>query len=257
MKKRAFIVAIVLLLFFVSAFSVFAAPVGMDLEVKPSREKTPGLGGKTAGARATENFFLHATQGKGEKKENFKGVVATVGDSDLAVTLADGSTVPFALTEDTRISIPTLGKTATAANLLVGMQVNVRAEKGDAGLYIALSVSATPGKPTKVHQVGVVIAYQMGVSISIEASDGNSYTFTLSEDAKILPSDRIDQLKVGSRVTIISPRDVVGGESIAAGIVIHPDGTGADGEMEQEKPPKSEGSSTPEALTVPEESATP
>jgi hypothetical protein len=238
-KKMIFISITLIGLFFLSAFSVYASPVHPGQDTKPSQDKTPG-------AQATANAILHASQGKGQggKKANFKGVIVSASATDLTITLADGTSASFALTPDTRISVPTLGKSATFAELLPGLQVHVRAQKDDGGLYTALSVSVTPGKPIKVHRVGIVNDYQPGVSITIQAKDGNLYTFTLTPDTKILPADRTDQLIVGARVTIISPRDVATGQSVAAGIVVHPT-TGTAEEPETVESPEPEESPAP------------
>ena len=82
--------------------------------------------------------------------------------------------------------------------------------------------SSRPGKPPKVHRVGIVTAYTPGTSITIQAKNGMTYTFTLTESAKILPLERTNQLTVGRRVTIIAPRDVTSGGWRALGIVVHP-----------------------------------
>jgi hypothetical protein len=71
--------------------------------------------------------------------------------------------------------------------------------------------------------VGVVTAYTAGQSITIQAKDGASYTFALNAEIKLLPPERADKLTIGSRVTIIAPRDPASGGVTVLGIVIHPD----------------------------------
>ena len=153
--------------------------------------------------------------------------IACVFRSDIVTCINcrcnnNGISASFIITLDTRINIPTLGKFVTFADLLTGLQVHIRAQQDDGGLYTALSVIVTPGKPTRIHRVGVVTDYQPGVSITIQANDGNLYLFTLTPDTKILPAAWVDQLVVEARVTIISPRSVTTGQSIATGIVVHP-----------------------------------
>ena len=80
-----------------------------------------------------------------------------------------------------------------------------------------------PGKPEKIHRVGVVTVYEAGKTITIEGKDGELYTFELSDTTKILPEERVDQLVVGAKVTIISRRDPTGGPLAAQGIVVHPE----------------------------------
>jgi hypothetical protein len=88
-------------------------------------------------------------------------------------------------------------------------------------------VLAIPGQPVRTHRVGWVSANTPGTSIVIQGSDGNLYTFTLTADTKILPAERVNQLAVGARVTIIAPRLPSASGWTAAGIVLHPAGTGS------------------------------
>lgn len=87
--------------------------------------------------------------------------------------------------------------------------------------------AAAPGQPTFQHVVGWVTEYSEGSSITILGHDGNTYTFALSEDTKILPKGRADELEIGSRVTIIAPRLPASADWSALGIVVHPAGSGA------------------------------
>lgn len=210
------VIGLLLLSSFLSVFTVKAEA----MELKPP-DKTPG-------AKATEKAIQRAIEGKGngngKQKANYQGTIAAVSETSLDLTLADATVVTFTLNAETQIKIPTLGKSATMADLVVGAQAKVRAQK-DGDILIALSISTVPGKPVKIHRVGIVTAYEAGVSITIQGKDGDPCTFLLSEETKILPADRAEELKIGSLVTIISPRDVAGGQLLAAGIVVHPEGT--------------------------------
>jgi hypothetical protein len=79
-----------------------------------------------------------------------------------------------------------------------------------------------PGKPNKVHRVGIVTEYTEGSSITIQDKDGNTFTFAITSETKLLPAERAETLEVGSRVTIIAPRDPASGGVKVKGIVIHP-----------------------------------
>jgi len=92
-----------------------------------------------------------------------------------------------------------------------------------AGDFTAVKVQVVPGKPEKIHRVGVVTEYVAGEKIVIEGKDGLPYEFKLSVDTKILPEERVDLLIVGAKVTIISRRDPTGGPLAAQGIVVHPE----------------------------------
>lgn len=160
---------------------------------------------------------------KGGNKANYRGVVASVGDSNLTITLKDGSSVSFLLNADTRIQIPGL-RDATPGDLSVGGNVMVQAVKGSTDELTARHVVFIPGKPSPVHRVGIVSDYQPGVSITIlDKKDNSPSTFTLDAETKILPADRADQLAAGTLVTIISRRDVTGAAPSAFGIVVHPE----------------------------------
>lgn len=228
MNKRWIVYTLILLLIvFFGASQALASPVDA-----PVAKKTPG---KTPGAQATERAIERAADqaeddqddngnGNGKTKGkpvNLKGILVSVDAESLEVKLSDDTTVTVGITDETRIHVPTK-KDATIEDLLPGVQVGVQARQDEDGLLIAKNITVIPGKPTKIHRVGTVVEYLDGKSITIEAKDGESYTFAITEDTKILPASRADELEEGARVTIIAPRDVTGGEPTAMGIVIHP-----------------------------------
>jgi hypothetical protein len=176
---------------------------------------------KPAATKATKE--KRAAKTPKPKKMSYSGEVIAVSEANLTIKTKDGEEISFHLSEDTTVKIPTLGKDATLADINIGVRALVRALKENDGSLTAVSISVSPGKPLPKHHVGVVTAYEPGVSITIEAHDGNEYTFLITEDTKLLPPERADELAVGRRVTIISPRDVTGGPFTAKGIVIHPE----------------------------------
>ncbi len=248
---------LVLGLFF-SATSVFAGTSAPAAEAKPTQSQ--GQGGKptdvgsgkpekTPGAKATDKAVERATEGKGKlkgKRVTYKGKVAAVSAGSLSLTLADGSTLAFTLTADTTVKIPTVSQ-ATTADINVGVQAMVQAQSDSGGALTALRISVVPGKPQKISRVGTVTAYSPGASITIEDKNGDSFTFELTVDTKILPAERASELAVGRRVTIISRRDVTGGPLTAQGVVVHPEGTGGTGTPE----------GTPTETATPTETPTP
>jgi hypothetical protein len=182
-----------------------------------NEKKTPGA---QATANAEDKDNKQADKPKG-KHENFKGTVAAVDSASITLTLRDGSSVTVGLTADTRIKFA--GPKASAPQgIEVGMNAMVQAIRDESGNLTARSVMVIPGKPTKIHRVGIVTAYTPGVSITIQDKDGNEFTFTLTGETKLLPAERASQLAVGSRVTIIAPRDPASGGVTVKGIVIHP-----------------------------------
>lgn len=155
---------------------------------------------------------------------NYKGVIAAVDATGMTLTLRDGSTLAFTFDAQTVFKIPTLGRDGTAADLLIGMQVNVKASMMDSGSLLATKVIVVPARPVHFHRVGQVTEYTAGTSISILAHDGQTYTFQLAADVRILPAELADTLAVGSWVTVIASRDATQVEPVAAAIVIHPVG---------------------------------
>jgi len=182
---------------------------------------------------------IEQAEKKTGKKVHFRGVVTEVLESSFTLDIG-GTLITFMVDEMTQIKIPTLNGTAELADLNVGVKASVQAvemtleeppeqsegegevQQGEVGAYLALKVLVIPGKPVRIHHVGVVTNYQPGVSITIQAKDMQLYTFLLTETTKILPTEREEELVVGVFVTIISRRDPTGGPLTAQGIVIHP-----------------------------------
>lgn len=224
---------------------------GRDLPVvkkTPEPKTPPGLEKKAtleaekelrASVKATQQAdkLAERLEKKAGKKVHFRGVVSEVGDGSFVLDVG-GTMITFMVNDDTQIKIPTLGKDADLSMLNLGVKASVQAvemvaespAEGEAvlqqeegtGEYLALKVQVIPGKPVRIHRVGVVTNYQAGVSITIQAKDMQLYTFLLTETTKILPLERQADLQVGVWVTIISRRDPTGGPLTAQGIVIHP-----------------------------------
>lgn len=173
----------------------------------------------TPGAKATEKASGRADKLTG-KPEHYKGTITNVAADTLTLD-ASGTSVTVGLTTDTRIHVPGGGALQT------GQTVMVLARRDQNNNLVASGVQVIPGKPAIAHRVGIVTAYTLGASISIRAHDGNTYTFALSADTKILPAGRADQLAIGALVTIIAPRNPAVQGLTASGIVVHPAGSGA------------------------------
>ena len=218
MKRILSILAIFIMIFM----------LGLTTQLVAAGDKPPPVK-KTPGWKLTEKVGDSLLPDKAGKKVHYRGLITSVNASSLSINLADGSSLVLILDAESQVKIPTLGKDGTAADLLPGMQVTVQAQMQDTGLVVR-KLMVIPGKPSRIHRVGEVTAYIPGDTISILARDGETYTFKLAAEVKILPDERTDQLQVGAWVTIIAPRDVTQLESIAYGIVIHPAASGDDGE---------------------------
>jgi hypothetical protein len=196
---------------------------GLYSELAAPKTRTPKATREVVTKTPKSTRTARPTKTAKPQKVNFSGEVLAVGDAGLTIKTKSGEEVSFAVTADTTVKIPSLGKDGTLADIQVGVRTLVRAIKEEDGTYTALQISVSPGKPAPKHHVGEVTAYEAGASITIRAHDGNEYTFLITEETKILPAERAEDLAVGRRVTIISPRDVTGGPFTAAGIVVHPE----------------------------------
>jgi hypothetical protein len=207
---RIFLFGPLIIAFFAAVSQVLASPAA-------DPKQTPG-------AKATEKAIEHATKQPGGPKgkpENYRGQILDIGPGSLTLTLSDGSSVTVGLAAETRIKIPAQ-KGVSLAALQPGMNVMVQARRAPDGALTARTVMVIPGKPTRVHRVGTVTAYSPGDSISIQAHDGQTHTFALAADLKILPPERSGELAVGARVTIIAPRVPGSLTWTARGVVVHP-----------------------------------
>jgi hypothetical protein len=202
-KKFVWISLVVMIALLISSIGVLAAA--------PSDKPTPGAQSENSqGNKGAKNG----------KVQNFKGIVTAKSGSELTLTLKDGSVVTLGLNEDTKVKIPSM-KNVTLEDIPLESQTAVQARADQTGALVARKIQVIPGKPTKIHRVGVVTAYTPGNSITIQAKDGGTTQFSLNADTKILPKKRAESLAVGDSVTIISRRNLTGGTPAAQGVVIH------------------------------------
>ena len=230
------ILALTLSLFLLTQ-SLANPAISVQAKKPPAASKTPGAKAtqkaedraeKTPGAKATEKADQHATRQAGKshgKHQNFKGAIRSVDASSITLELKDGASVTISLNEETSIKMPGQ-KEASLDSLQVGVTCMVQAIGDSDEALTARTVMVIPSKPSHAHHVGWVMAYTPGASITIQAHDGASYTFALAAEVKILPAERAGELAIGSRVTVIAPRNLSGSVLTAAGIVVHPAGSG-------------------------------
>jgi len=189
-----------------------------------SGNSNPQASQNTPGAKATEKAIERATEQAGNpngKHENFRGIVSAIDSTSVTLTLRDGSSVTVGMNADTRLKFPGL-KNSTPSAIQPGMNAMVQAIRDQDDNLIARAVMVIPGKPSKIHRVGIVIEYTANNSITIQDEHGNTYTFVIVGETKLLPAERAQTLAVGSRVTIIAPRAPATGGVTVKGIVIHP-----------------------------------
>lgn len=210
MKKTismSLIVILCLAVFFSQAFASSGSPKPKHL---PNLDETPEV--ETADEQGPDKANQHPG-----RKYNFKGEVTSFTGGVLVITGKHGGTTRVDDNTEIKVSGPEGGPTG----IQVGQQVMAQSTKTESG-FLALRVHIFPTKPAHVHRVGVVTDYQPGVSITIQGNKGSS-TFKIAPDVQILPAERADQLKVGARVTIVSPEDTTDQALTATGIVVHPE----------------------------------
>jgi uncharacterized protein YdeI (BOF family) len=216
-KYRVLLCLILCMTLLLATTQVLAGPASPQ-----GGQHTPGP--NTPGAKATAKANERATEQAGNphgKHENFKGTVSAVDSTSITLTLRDGSSITIGLSADTRMKFPG-PKNSAPASIQPGVNAMVQAIRDQGGNLIARAVMVIPGKPSKIHRVGIVTAYTADSSITIQDKDGNTYTFSITAETKLLPAKRAGTLAVGSRVTIIAPRDPATGGVTVKGIVIHP-----------------------------------
>jgi Domain of unknown function (DUF5666) len=225
---------VVLVIFSMAANSVLAAPSGSSSDApqakptqRPHGKPTDAPSGEDGlskqDAQATQRAERAAERERRHHRVHFRGSVTAVDAASISLDTDQGG-MTFTINEETRINLPT-SRDAGAADINVGSQAAVLAIQEEDDSFTALSIQVVPSKPVHIHHVGVVTEYIEGVSITIEATDGDLITFLIGEDFKILPEERADTLAAGQRVTIIARRDPAGGELTAQGVVIHPETT--------------------------------
>ena len=218
--RASLFVFVAFALLFVST-QAFAEPAKLPAANTPGANETQKAeGNATKQAEKLNNQANQAGKPKG-KHEHFKGTVAAVNSGSVTLTLRDGSSVTIGLTADTRIKFPG-HKDSAPTSVQPGMTVNVQAIRDENDQLVARMMLVIPGKPSKIHRVGIVTAYTAGTSITIQDKAGNTYTFAITGEIKLLPPERAGELAVGSRVTIIAPRDPASGGVTLKGIVVHP-----------------------------------
>src|SRR5258706_7697120 len=159
-KHRVLLVLTLGLILLLATTQAFASPLNAP-DAKGTPVHTPGA---PATEKANDNATKQADHPHG-KHENFKGTVTSVDSGSLTLTLRDGSSVTVGLTSDTQMKFPG-PKDSAPTSIQNGMTVNVQAIRDQSNNLVALRVLVIPGKPTKIHRVGIVTAYTAGGSIT-------------------------------------------------------------------------------------------
>jgi len=148
--------------------------------------------------------------------------VQALDTATLTLTLRDGSTALVLLSGNTRVFAVGAEGGPRPATLAAGQSVMVRAMRDANDSLTARAILVTPSQPVRIHLIGTVTAYAPGASITIQALDGKSYTLSITRKTSILPPELAASLAIGSRVTILAPREPLGGQMVALGIAVLP-----------------------------------
>jgi ribosomal protein L21E len=146
-----------------------------------------------------------------KKYHSFVGNITSVSDNSLVVTTRNG-TVTIAVNSETKCKVPGVAN-ATLENFDVGDRVAILAVEVttvSAVENVALHVILIPGRPIYIHRVGTIESYQAGASITLKDRKGESSTFIVTGDTKIIfkkGATNNTEPKVGDRATVIARRD--------------------------------------------------
>lgn len=143
------------------------------------------------------------------KHHSFVGTIKSKAADSFVVTTKKQGDVTIKVNSETKDKVPGV-KNATLANFKGGDKVAVLAVEVTAGNIVenmALHVNLIPGKPTYIHRVGTIEAYQAGTSITLKDKKGESSTFIITSDTKISFKKGATEVKVGDRATVSARRD--------------------------------------------------
>ena len=222
MKKilRTFLVATVCTIF-ITAMTAFTGSANY-LTANANLLSTPlGKIGLNLTGNAAGNGSQNSSPAQGTL--DLTGLVKSVSPDQVTLTLGDGSDVVVQLGSAAQAQVSANGLGTTLSNLLTNQQVNILAHTGTNQSLIADNIQVVADASATPHRVGVVTDYQPGVSLTIADSTGQSSTFQLTADTRILPVDNTSQLGTGSHVTVMTNNSNNGaGPLTATGIVVHP-----------------------------------
>jgi hypothetical protein len=145
-----------------------------------------------------------------EKYHSFVGNITSKSDDSFVVTTQKGD-VTITVNNETKYEVPGVNN-ATLENFNVGDKVAVLVVEVTTGSVVenlALHVNLIPGKPIYIHRVGIIEDYQAGSNITLKDKKGESSTFIVTGDTKIIfkKGATDTEPKVGDWATVIARRD--------------------------------------------------
>lgn len=156
-----------------------------------------------------------------EKYHGFVGNITSMSDDSFVVTTKNGD-VTITVNSETKYKVPGV-ENATLDSFNVGDKVAVLAVEVTTGSTVenlALHVNLIPGKPTYIHRVGIIEDYQASTSITLKDKKGESSTFIVTGDTKIIFKKGATEVKVGDWATVIARRDPAAEQFTAKAIIV-------------------------------------
>src|SRR5512136_949954 len=159
-----------------------------------------------------------------KKYHSFVGNITSMSDESFVIATKNGG-VTIIVNNETKYKVPGVSN-ATLENFDVGDRVAILAVEvtTDNGVEnVALHVILIPGRPIFIHRVGIVESYQAGTSITLKDKKGESSTFVVTNETKILfrkGATNNTEPKVGDRATVIARRDPAADQFTARAIIV-------------------------------------
>ena len=159
-----------------------------------------------------------------KKHHSFVGNITGMSGDSFALTTKDGD-VTITVNNRTKYKVPGV-ENATLQNFSIGDRVAILAVEVTTASgvdNVALHVALIPGRPVFIHRVGIIESYQAGVSITLRDKKGESSTFVVTNETKIVfkkGASNNTEPKVGDRATVIARRDPAADQFTARAIII-------------------------------------
>jgi len=135
-------------------------------------------------------------QEEGLERRGFSGMVTDLQEGSITVETEDGELITVALTEDTRVRLPSAGvQSVLEVELREGARVAILAEVEVDGSLTALWTLVKPERPQIAHLLGTVISIE-GNSVTIVDAQGNEHTVEM-------PGQALQGLQIGDMTTLV------------------------------------------------------
>ncbi len=158
------------------------------------------------------------------KHHAFDGTLKSKTATSIVLTTKKQGDVTVNVNSETKYKVPGV-KDATLDNIKVGDRITVLAVEAKAG-NLALHINLIPGKPVRMNRVGVVDKCDPATcaspltSITLKDKKGNTSTFVVNADTKIMLKRGATALAVGAQAAVVARRDPGTGQFTARQILV-------------------------------------